>query len=147
MPDIVSLLKPGEKNTELALKSDNIKRTQARGMDGVTGLKELGVRDMSYKLVFLANSVHSFDSKTGFSNIKDIFGDDQEDAAKHMTRSEKDMINRIQNEDDLYSKLANSIAPSVFGHEEVKKGILLMLFGGVHKNTHESMKLRGDINV
>jgi DNA replication licensing factor MCM6 len=35
----------------------------------------------------------------------------------------------------------------VFGHEEIKKGILLMLFGGVGKKTPEGMKLRGDINT
>jgi DNA replication licensing factor MCM6 len=33
------------------------------------------------------------------------------------------------------------------GHEEVKRGILLMLFGGVHKETREGISLRGDINV
>ena len=53
----------------------------------------------------------------------------------------------MQNETDLYFKLANSISPSVYGHEEIKKGILLMLFGGVHKQTQEGMKLRGDLNV
>lgn len=47
----------------------------------------------------------------------------------------------------IYSKLVNSIAPAVFGHKEVKKGILLMLFGGVHKVTMEGINLRGDINV
>ena len=54
---------------------------------------------------------------------------------------------RMQNEQGLYSKLAQSIAPSVYGHDEVKKGILLMLFGGVHKRTADNMKLRGDLNV
>jgi DNA replicative helicase MCM subunit Mcm2 (Cdc46/Mcm family) len=48
---------------------------------------------------------------------------------------------------DLYNKLVNSIAPNVFGHQEVKRGVLLMLFGGVHKTTQEGIKLRGDINV
>lgn len=33
------------------------------------------------------------------------------------------------------------------GHEDIKKGILLQLFGGVHKVTPEGIKLRGDINV
>jgi len=33
------------------------------------------------------------------------------------------------------------------GHDEVKRGILLMLFGGVHKKTIEGIKLRGDINL
>jgi DNA replication licensing factor MCM6 len=35
----------------------------------------------------------------------------------------------------------------VIGHDEVKRGILLMLFGGVHKKTPEGINLRGDINV
>ena len=34
-------------------------------------------------------------------------------------------------EDDLYSKLARSIAPKVHGHMDVKKGIMLQLFGGI----------------
>jgi DNA replication licensing factor MCM6 len=33
------------------------------------------------------------------------------------------------------------------GHEDVKKGILLQLMGGVHKVTPEGIHLRGDINV
>ena len=43
--------------------------------------------------------------------------------------------------------MAQSIAPTTFGHTEVKRGILLMLLGGVHKTTAEGMRLRGDINV
>jgi DNA replication licensing factor MCM6 len=35
----------------------------------------------------------------------------------------------------------------LLGHENVKKGILLQLLGGVHKKTPESISLRGDINV
>jgi len=35
----------------------------------------------------------------------------------------------------LYSKLAESITPSVCGHLDVKKGILLQLFGGIKKKT------------
>ena len=99
-------------------------------------------------MIFLANSVHSTDSKTGFNRLREVnIFDDNEDAVKHMTAQERDIASRMQNEEGLYSKLANSISPSVFGHEEVKKGILLMLFGGVNKRTHESMKIRGDLNV
>ena len=47
----------------------------------------------------------------------------------------------------LYEKLVNSICPTVFGHEEIKRGVLLMLLGGVHKKTEEGISLRGDINV
>lgn len=33
------------------------------------------------------------------------------------------------------------------GNDEVKRGVLLMLFGGVPKTTSEGTSLRGDINV
>jgi len=49
--------------------------------------------------------------------------------------------------DYIYSRLVESIAPTVYGHELVKKGVLLQLMGGVHKNTPEGMHLRGDINI
>ena len=51
------------------------------------------------------------------------------------------------NSDHIYSRLVESIAPTVYGHEIVKKGILLQLMGGVHKQTAEGMHLRGDINI
>ena len=37
--------------------------------------------------------------------------------------------------------------PTIHGNDEVKRGILLMLFGGVPKRTHDKGGLRGDINV
>lgn len=40
-----------------------------------------------------------------------------------------------------------SIAPGVFGGADVKKAMLLMLMGGVHKSTKEGISLRGDINI
>lgn len=40
------------------------------------------------------------------------------------------------------------MAPAVYGHDEIKRGVLLMLFGGVHKKTAgDKQNLRGDINV
>lgn len=51
------------------------------------------------------------------------------------------------NSEYIYSRLVSSIAPTVYGHEIVKKGLLLQLMGGVHKQTKEGMYLRGDINI
>ena len=47
----------------------------------------------------------------------------------------------------LYERLTNSIAPSIYGHYEIKRRIFLMLFGGVIKTTLEGNKLRGDVNI
>lgn len=40
-----------------------------------------------------------------------------------------------------------TIVYNLVGNEEVKRGILLMLFGGVPKITLEKTNLRGDINI
>jgi DNA replication licensing factor MCM6 len=48
---------------------------------------------------------------------------------------------------DIYERLASSITPTVHGHLEIKKGILLMLFSGINKKTEEGINLRGDINI
>ena len=37
----------------------------------------------------------------------------------------------------IYEGLARSLAPGVFGHLDIKKAILLMLLGGIHKQTVE----------
>lgn len=48
---------------------------------------------------------------------------------------------------EVYNNLARSIAPSIYGHGDIKRAVLLMLLGGVHKETAEGIQLRGDINV
>lgn len=46
-----------------------------------------------------------------------------------------------------YDTLAKSIAPEIFGHEDVKKALLLQLVGGVTRSLTDGMKIRGDINI
>ena len=47
-------------------------------------------------------------------------------------------------EDDFYEKLASSIAPEIYGHEDVKKALLLLLVGGVDKSP-KGMRIRGTL--
>jgi len=49
-------------------------------------------------------------------------------------------------QDNFYEKLAASIAPEIYGHEDVKKALLLLLVGGVDRNP-SGMKIRGNINI
>lgn len=46
-------------------------------------------------------------------------------------------------EEDFYEKLAASIAPEIYGHEDVKKALLLLLVGGVDQSPR-GMKIRGE---
>ena len=114
--------------------------------DGVTGLKSLGVRDLTYKLAFLGGMVQASDVGTGVANVRDEDAT-TESVVAEMTEEERQEILDMKSDPHLYKKLCDSIAPTVFGHDEVKRGVLLMLFGGVHKRTIEGIGLRGDINV
>ena len=46
-------------------------------------------------------------------------------------------------EEDFYEKLSQSLAPEIYGHEDVKKALLLLLVGGVDCTPH-GMKIRGE---
>ncbi|GMN47175.1 hypothetical protein TIFTF001_016357 [Ficus carica] len=48
---------------------------------------------------------------------------------------------------DAYKNICSKIAPSIFGHDDVKKAVACLLFGGSRKNLPDGVKLRGDINV
>ncbi|KRH92983.1 DNA replication licensing factor, MCM4 component [Pseudoloma neurophilia] len=48
--------------------------------------------------------------------------------------------------EDRYEKLTDLIAPSIYGHRDVKKALLLMLVGGITKR-HLNANLRGNINI
>ena len=60
------------------------------------------------------------------------------------------MVRDIQQratERDIYAQLAASIAPEIYGHDDVKKALLLLLISGVTRTMEDGVKIRGDINV
>ena len=56
-------------------------------------------------------------------------------------------LNELRRDPVLYQKLAQSIAPEIYGHMDVKKALLLLLVGGVTKTMGDGMKIRGDLNI
>lgn len=48
---------------------------------------------------------------------------------------------------NVFNILAQSISPSVWGYEEIKKSLVLQLFGGVQKKRGDGSKSRGDIHI
>jgi DNA replication licensing factor MCM7 len=49
--------------------------------------------------------------------------------------------------EDPIGKLSSSIAPEIFGHEDIKRALLLQLVGGCTRKLPDGMKIRGDINI
>ncbi|MES1910185.1 MAG: hypothetical protein MHM6MM_002831 [Cercozoa sp. M6MM] len=69
------------------------------------------------------------------------------DQLAHLSDQLVQQIEDASQDDDIYHKLAASIAPNIFGHADVKKALLLLLVGGVTKQMKDGMRIRGDINV
>ncbi|CAK7273326.1 MCM DNA helicase complex subunit mcm6 [Sporothrix epigloea] len=180
VPDVSQLGLPGVRPT--AIRDDrNASRAAGNeaGGSGISGLKSLGVRDLTYRMAFLACMVLPDTTSLGSSSIPNGFeatGVDivaaltqasvrdgtaggnaangfmtaqeaQEAVLSAYTKAEIDDLRNMVHSDYIYSRLVKSLAPMVYGHEIVKKGLLLQLVSGVHKSTAEGMQLRGDLNI
>lgn len=60
---------------------------------------------------------------------------------------EEERLRLLASEKDIYQKISQSIAPAIYGHEEIKKSIACLMFGGSRKTLPDNTRLRGDINV
>jgi DNA replication licensing factor MCM6 len=167
VPDVSQLGLPGVR-PQATRDNRNFRGGEAGG-SGVSGLKALGVRDLTYRMAFLSCMVTPDTSTAGQSSNQQLNGQssnilaslnqggdvDQYDGSDHaqevilnsLTPAETDDLRNMVYSDHIYSRLVNSLAPMVYGHEIVKKGLLLQLLGGVSKVTPEGMQLRGDINI
>ncbi|RMZ83580.1 hypothetical protein DV738_g1101, partial [Chaetothyriales sp. CBS 135597] len=168
VPDVSQLGVPGVKPE--AGKDNRGFRGADEANSGVSGLKALGVRDLTYRLAFLAcfscpdmatagqsggdgltgqstnilNSLHQVDYTEQYSAV----GLEAQNAfLETLSPAEVDDLRYMVQGDRIYSRIVQSLAPMVYGHEIVKKGLLLQLLGGVAKTTAEGMPLRGDINI
>ncbi|RYP44622.1 hypothetical protein DL768_008943 [Monosporascus sp. mg162] len=68
-------------------------------------------------------------------------------AGFRLTEEDEQEIRKLSRDPQIVDKIVNSIAPSIYGHDDVKTAIALSLFGGVAKTAKGSHVVRGDINV
>lgn len=64
-----------------------------------------------------------------------------------ISKEEEEQIKELAKQPDIYEKLVNSIAPSIYGHEAVKEAIALQLFSGVKKVLPNDQQIRGNIHL
>ncbi|KAF4907411.1 DNA replication licensing factor mcm3 [Colletotrichum viniferum] len=121
--DLVDLVKPGD-------------RVQLVGVYRTLGNRNTNHNSALFKTVIIANHIVLLSSKSGAG------------VATHtITDTDIRNINKIAKKKNLLQLLSQSLAPSIYGHDHIKKAILLMLLGGVEKNLENGTHLRGDINI
>jgi len=64
-----------------------------------------------------------------------------------LSEKEEEEMKKIAHSPNPIRLLAESIAPSIFGHDKVKEALVLQLAGGCHKLRPDGVRTRGDIHV
>jgi len=121
--DLVDKVKPGD-------------RVQLVGIFRTLGNRNTNHNSALFKTVLLANNVVLLSTKSGGGV-----------ATATITDTDIRNINKIAKKQKLFDLLSQSLAPSIYGHDYIKKAILLMLLGGMEKNLENGTHLRGDINI
>lgn len=68
-------------------------------------------------------------------------------AGFRLTEEDEHEIRALSRDPQIIDKIVSSMAPSIYGHTDIKTAVALSLFGGVAKNTKGNHHVRGDINV
>uniref|UniRef100_A0A8D0FLR7 DNA replication licensing factor MCM4 n=1 Tax=Strix occidentalis caurina TaxID=311401 RepID=A0A8D0FLR7_STROC len=83
------------------------------------------------------------------TDAKRLHGVDEETEQKMFTEERVEILKELSKKPDIYERLSSALAPSIYEHEDIKKGILLQLFGGSRKDfTHTGRgNFRAEINI
>ncbi|XP_054002437.1 DNA replication licensing factor Mcm3 [Hylaeus anthracinus] len=119
--DLVDLCKPGD-------------RVQIVGSFRCLPGKQGGYTTGTFRTILIANNIMQLSKDANLSISHD-------DVAMCKKLAKTNPCNNI------FELLSKSLAPSIYGHDYVKKAILCLLLGGVEKLLPNGTRLRGDVNV
>ena len=131
---------PRHKN--VILLSDLIDSARPGELIEVTGIYR---NNFSFQL----NSKHGFPvfaTLIEANYVKSGLGDES-GVLSSLTEEDQSAIRKLAEDPLIGTRIIRSIAPSIYGHHDIKTAIALSLFGGQSKNVHGKHSIRGDINV
>ncbi|KAJ1654484.1 MCM DNA helicase complex subunit [Dispira simplex] len=103
--------------------------------------------------IYRNNFDASLNTKNGFPvfatviEANHIIKKEDEFAAFRLTEDDQQMIRELSRDERIGKRIVKSIAPSIYGHDNIKLALALSMFGGVPKDVRGKLRLRGDINV
>jgi replicative DNA helicase Mcm len=130
--DLMIYLKEDLTSPKMQNKTDPGNRIKVVGILKELPKKIKGSRSRQMDIYLDANHVQSVD----------IEWEDVE-----LTPEDEKKIIELAKDPNIYKKLVNSIAPTIYGLEEVKEAIVLQLFGGVQHIQKDKSRVRGDIHI
>lgn len=68
-------------------------------------------------------------------------------AGFRLTEEDEREIRQLSRDPQIVDKIIESMAPSIYGHTDIKTAVALSLFGGVSKVAQGKLNIRGDINI
>ncbi|TMS09764.1 DNA replication licensing factor mcm4-B [Larimichthys crocea] len=80
---------------------------------------------------------------------KRLHGLDEDAEQKLFTEDRVQTLKELAAKPDVYERLSSALAPSIYEHEDIKKGILLQLFGGSRKDFSQTGRgnFRAEVNI
>ncbi|KAJ2162243.1 MCM DNA helicase complex subunit [Coemansia sp. RSA 552] len=141
--DLVDMVKPGD-------------RVSLVGVYRALGGRATTAASAIFRTVIVVNSVRVFGAgslaASGGSNssakeLNSRASTSGLPGAMALTDGDIRNIHEIAKRDDTFDLLSQSLAPSICGHTEIKRAILLQMLGGMEKNLDNGTHIRGDINV
>ncbi|MDY6964892.1 MAG: minichromosome maintenance protein MCM [Halobacteriota archaeon] len=93
-------------------------------------------------------------TQTGKSTTFDIFLEgnhmeleEPEFAELDISKEDEEEIQRLKNDPQIYEKVVKSIAPTIYGYEEIKEAMALQLLSGLVKTLPDGSRVRGDAHM
>src|SRR5947209_13879891 len=79
------------------------------------------------------------------ANYMDVIGKETE--VVEITPEDEKKILEAAADPWIHRNLVSSLAPSIYGYDDIKEGVLYLLFGGVPKHMPDGINIRGDSNT
>ena len=91
-----------------------------------------GSQSVTYDLIIFGNHIEPVEED--FTEIK-------------INEEEEEKILQLSKDPNIFNLLSDSLAPSIYGHDQIKAALLLQLFGGVRKVRDDGVITRGDTHI
>ena len=125
----------------ILLTADLINKDGRRMTDPGNRIKINGVlrdipksKNFSVKLDFFLDANNVEPTEVGWKGLE-------------ITKEEEEEIKELSKDKDIYNKFIKSLAPTLYGLEDVKESIILQIFGGVPRELKDGSHTRGDIHI